>query len=437
MNSGPNEQGPGLFPLEAAITERGDIETPERAQLMIDALTSFDEIAEIETLLAKFRQPKWLKEQESNLGKNIVYKWRRQQIEKHQLVLDTAKEYFLQAYNSDDLANEGIDVAQIDAEQDRRFTIFETAYRGTSQGRFKKREQAKLEYQNYIDNKISTSPETQSVEKQCEIHQVLGAEAMRTIVLEPELAETKDKLIGLRDDSRAGFIPTTHREKSQAFELLDYLDPVKYPTGVNQRLDEIARHQQKVAQHPDYGHNLRGKAVYEFSQDAVRSVIHEWGDHLQSAIVSHGKLQVLKEFLDSGINPRISVGEAATTDYDEQFEYTELVRFINLKSLRDGKAIAFDPLRTKEDRTIMHPHKNKIIEDVHTAKGSSEEIKVYIDEVAHELSVKDGRHLLDEALNDQANRRIFWYRILKGVNEEGFQDKAEDALKSAGVPTAA
>lgn len=256
-------------------------------------------------------------------------------------------------------------------------------------------------------------------------------------ILEPELARTKEKLIGLRDDSRAGFLPTTHKEKSQAFELLDYLDLAKYPLGVNQRLDEIAQHQQKIAQDPEYEHNLKGDAIYWFSQDTVRSIINEWGDHLHSAIVSHDKLQALKEFLDSGISPRVSVGEATTTDFDEQFDYTELVRFINLKSLRDGNAIAFDPLRTKEDRTIVHPHKNKIIEDVHTAVGSPEEIQTYIDEVAQELSVKDGRQLINEALADQANRRIFWYRILKGVSEEGFQDKAEEALKSAGVPEAA
>lgn len=256
-------------------------------------------------------------------------------------------------------------------------------------------------------------------------------------LLIPELADTKRKLIGLRDDSRAAFLPTTHTEKNQAFEVLDYLDTTKYPTGVNQRLDEIARHQQRVAQDPEYGHNLKGQAIYEFSQDAVRSVLNEWGDHLHSAIVAHDKLAALKEFLDSGISPRISIAEATTTDFDEQFDYTELVRFINLKSLRDGNAIDFDPLLTRQNRSIVHPHKNKIIEDVHTAVGSPAEIQAYIDEVASELSVKDGRQLINEALADQAHRRIFWYRALKGVTAEGFRDKAEQALKSAGAPVAA
>jgi hypothetical protein len=253
------------------------------------------------------------------------------------------------------------------------------------------------------------------------------------VALTPELAQTKDKLLGLRDDQRAGFLPTTHTEKNQAFELLDYMDNPKYPKGVDQRLTEIFMHQQILANKK----GLKGRDILNYGQEAVTSVVNEWGDYLKSAIASHAELATLKEQLDSGINPHISTIEATEPEDNQTFDYNGLVRFVNLKSLRDGQAFAFDPLKTKQDRSVVHSDKNKIIEDGYTATGSVVEIQNFIDDVAQQLTVKESRAILNEALEDQAARRIFWYRALSAVNEEGFKEAAQKALRGAMEPAKA
>lgn len=405
-----------------------DFSTTDRLENLIQTLDTFDKLAEVENLLSRFRNQKWFAEQEQSLGKNIVYKWRRQKYEEHQELADTAKQMFLKAYPPSPL-EDGHDETAAQAESDRLYGIFEQAYRGTSHGRFKKRAQTRAEYQAYIDEKTAETVEEPNSVVSTETVQAVGANALQH-VLEPELARTKDKLIGLRDDSRAGFLPTTHTEKNQAFELLDYMSTKEGPT---KRLYEIFRHQQKDG----IKKGLKRNDIYTYSIDAVRAVTQEWGDHLHNAMKSHDELVRLKDLLDSGINPRISTMEAVEDEADQQYDYNTLVRFTNLKSLRDGAAFAFDPLRTRQDRSILHPDKNKIVEDVHTAVGSTIEIQHFVDEVAAELSVKDSRQLVHEAIADQAARRLFWYRALKAVvdyEEDGFQEQARRALQTSGAP---
>lgn len=247
------------------------------------------------------------------------------------------------------------------------------------------------------------------------------------------VAKTYDKLIGLKDDGWAGFLPKTHTEKNQAYEILDYMNLQKYPTGVNKRLDEIARHQQKLAQEK----GLRGRDIYEYGREAVVSVLNEWGDHLQNAIRSHEQLSQLQQQLDSGISPRISTHEATEPEDGQTFDYNALVRFVHLKALREGKPFAFDPLRTREDRSVIDEEKNKVIEDDYTAVGSLSEIQHFIDEAAQTLDVKDSRVLVREALEDEASRRLFWYRALSAANEEGFKEIAERVLERSMAPVPA
>jgi hypothetical protein len=244
----------------------------------------------------------------------------------------------------------------------------------------------------------------------------------------PELADTKRKLIGLRDDTRAGFLPTTHTEKNQGFELLDYMGNPKYPSGANRRLEEIFIHQQKVARSQGRG----GRDIYDMARDSVRSVLNEWGDHLHGAIQSHDELTELKELLNSGFRPDLSLIEVTEPDGAKTYDYNALVRFANLKAYREGKPLPHDPLRTRQDRSVVHPDKNKIIEDDYTAVGNLSDIQSYIDEAAATLSVKSGRELIDEAITDQATRRLFWYRALKSIDsKEGFGDIADRVLGQA------
>jgi len=242
-----------------------------------------------------------------------------------------------------------------------------------------------------------------------------------------EVANTYDKLIGLRDDNRAGFLPTTNREKSQAFELLDYMDPTKYPDGVNQRLKEIFFRQQRVAAKE---HGLKGAQIYDFAIDSVRSVINEWADYARNAGHSKVTLQALRQHLDSGLSPRISTAEATEPENGKTFDYNVLVRFATLAAFRVGEKYDFNPLLTREDRTINHPHKNKIVEDQYTAVGSLVTVQDYIDSVADKLSVRESRALLPVAIRDQEAREEFWLRALGSVTEGNFAAIAQTAQRS-------
>jgi hypothetical protein len=436
----PQEQPEGLFPISEAlpVAERGDMTSVERMQYFVETLDLFDKVADIEGTIRRFNNSTWRHEQEEKKGKPGVYIWRRRLNEQHQETLDTAKQTFFQGYTAEEKADFGADEQEITDELTRRYEIFENAYRGTSQARIKKREEARQNYQLHIeasqDNAELNTPLTRQLVAST------GNVAVQN-TLEPELAKTKDKLIGLRDDARAGFIPTTHTEKNQAFEILDYMNLAKYPKGVTTRLTEIFIKQQRDGK--ELG--LQGNDLYEYGLQSITSITHEWADHLHSAMLSHAELVKLKELLDSGINPHISTLEALETEPDKLYDYNVLVRFANLKSLRDGGAFQYDPLRTREDRSLIHPDKNKIIEDVHTELGSVVQIQDFIDQAASELNVKDGRVLINEAITDQANRRLFWYRALREVadyqgkdrHDEGFQAQARQALKVAGAPSAA
>lgn len=438
----PQEQLEGLFPIGEAlpVAERGDLNSAEKMQRIIDALDFFDSVAEKRILIGRFNNAKWRREQEKELGKPGVYIWRRRLNEEHQEALDNAKQSFLQVYSSNEKATMGDNEQEITSELEHRYGIFESAYRGTTQGRFKKREEVRQVYRMHIEASHKGTAETELDGSPTELITVAGNVAVKG-TLEPELAKTKDKLIGLRDDARAGFIPTTHTEKNQAFEILDYMNLSKYPRGVTERLTEIFFKQQRDGK--ELG--LRDTDLYEYGLQSITSITYEWADHLHNAMTSHDELMKLKELLDSGINPHISTLEALETEPDKLYDYNLLIRFANLKSLRDGKAFHYDPLRTREDRSLIHPDKNKIIEDVYTELGSLVQIQEFIDQVASELNVKDGRMLVDEAIQDQANRRLFWYRALKAVadyepkdrHDEGFQAQAVQALKSVGAPVAA
>lgn len=243
------------------------------------------------------------------------------------------------------------------------------------------------------------------------------------LVLKHEVATTHRKLIGLRDDSRAGFLPTTHIEKNQGYELLDYA--IKSPLPADTRLGEIFTHKLKEGREK----GLLGTDLDAYAEDTTRSIIVGWGDFVQNATVSLAELLKLKVQLTSGLSPRISLMQATEPEAGDTFDYAVLVRFANLKSLRDGHAIAIDPLKNRENRTIIHPDKNKIIEDRYTAIGDITDVQNFIDDAAEALTLKDGLSLIDEAITDQQRRQQFWITQLSSLRKPRYAPLAQRVLR--------
>jgi hypothetical protein len=240
-----------------------------------------------------------------------------------------------------------------------------------------------------------------------------------------DLANTQIKLEGLKDDVRAGFLPTTHREKSQGYELLDYMKPGKYERGLSARLDQIFYHQQSDMREK---RGMLPREALEVANDTVRSIIREWGDYYANARSSWVKLNALGKLVD-GPNPELTM-ETLLDDENTGEVVTQLVRFNALRQLRDtDEPLGFDPLWVREDRSQPTDEKHKTVEDMFTHQNE-EFMAAYVRRRAQQMSVGEARRAILEAKHDQANRGMFWRRNLESLAEE-YQEYAQLALQPA------
>ncbi len=236
-----------------------------------------------------------------------------------------------------------------------------------------------------------------------------------------ELATTHIKLEALRDDSRAGFLPTTHREKTSAHELLDYMVPGKYTRGVSSRLDEIFSRQQREARKrgmtPQEGHSI--------AKDTVRSIIREWGDYHANAVSSWTKLDNVQELVD-GIYPSLDI-QTLLADQGNGEVLTQIVRYNALRQLRDtDEPLGFDPLWVREDRTRPTEEKHKTVEDMFTHQNE-EFMAAYVSRRIQGMSAGQIRRGILELKHDQANRGKFWRGVIEALNDD-YKEYADLAL---------
>lgn len=236
-------------------------------------------------------------------------------------------------------------------------------------------------------------------------------------------AGTQIKLEALRDDGRAGFLPKSHREKSQAYELLDYMTPGKYERGVSTRLDEIFYHQQKNA-------DKAGKTPvegYDIANDTVRSVVREWGDYYTNARSSWRKLHALQKLIHDTPNQRFSMADLLDDEANGEVA-TQLIRYDSLRKRRDTKEpIGFDPLWVREDRSNPTDDKHKTVEDVFSHQNE-EFMAAFVRRRAEQMTVGEARRLVLEAKRDEALRAKFWRGNLEDLHDD-YQPYAKLALE--------
>lgn len=230
------------------------------------------------------------------------------------------------------------------------------------------------------------------------------------------IADTHDKLIGLQIANGAGFLPTTNREKNQAFEMLDYLDKDMFPKGVTTRLTEIFYRQQRERQKA--GDNPR--RAWDVANDSVRSVVNEWGDYAENAAWSLQSLKSLTQLLDSGLNPRLPLSVVLQDDEENTADVRPLVRYFDLQALpelpMDG---AVESLITRENRAVT-AEKNKTVEDGYTQSVMSEQAEEHVKDILRLMTVKDARKLMPLAIEDQTRRLEFWKTVLANAARGNF-----------------
>lgn len=241
---------------------------------------------------------------------------------------------------------------------------------------------------------------------------------------EPAMLDTRAKLQALRDDRRAAFLPTTHVEKNQAVELLDYLpqtaDEQAAKRGLHNRLQEIHDHQLRVFARQGHSLPVRKRLAYE----SVESVIQTYGDHLQDARRSYVGLSRLAALIDDTPNPKLTLAEVLADHGEPADGAHQLIRYMDMLMLREGSGaneLPFDPLHAIENRKNPTETKNKIVEDPYTSQLQDEAVSRHLESMMATLQVGALRQVVLRAREDQAHRGMFWDYVLGHI---GFSYRA-------------
>lgn len=240
-------------------------------------------------------------------------------------------------------------------------------------------------------------------------------ELEETAELEDQL-DTPARLRAISEDPRAGFLPTTNREKNQVIAYLDYLDNPDYPLGVSNQLMEIFNSHQRSGR--------PGRVAV--GQQTLISITYELGDYLQNAVAQLRSLRALEVLVSDCPNPKVTLGDEIGKSH---LGFGSLVRYMDILALRNNESTGapFDPLRTREDRRLhSEPDKHKTIEDRYTARHPNPKMITYVTARASAVTIGEARQLVSATITDQERRQSYWQQRLVEIGNIG-------ALKQAGI----
>ncbi len=331
------------------------------------------------------------------------------------------------------------DVAAYKKQAERQWTVFQARFRSSDKAAA--RRDYKLELQR-------TSRAHEVNREQAEFNRahdlrphISSKDSQRLKQLtgkEYPVLSTRERLQAIYDDPRAGFMPTTNREKNTIMTYLDYLDNPEYPLGVTNQLFEVFIHQQRLdkprsTDSPELRleKRSRNRNGLHMATRSMESITYELGDYLENARRSVASLTELRQFLSEPISPTIAIAEEVpTTEHGLRalIRYRDLARFRDKNELPTGLK---DPLRTKEDRirhesarTAADSGPNKTVEDLYTRSGTDTLTDAYLEEAAAAMTIKQARRLINDAISDQRMRFAFYERELRGIEESAPQARA-------------
>lgn len=246
------------------------------------------------------------------------------------------------------------------------------------------------------------------------------------------LLDTRERLQALFDDPRAGFLPTTNREKVMVFTYLDYLDNPDYPLGITNQLFEVLIHQQRLdkikpGDSPEVSQAKRARQRngLHVGKRSLESITYEMGDFMESARHGLESLAELRTFLYEGHSPKVSLAEEVPL---EEHGLRALIRYRDLARYRDKGELPHgvnDPLRTKEnrvrkeaDRTVQDSGANKTVEDLYTRTTPDASMDAYVAACAEGMTIGQARKIIDDAIADQQARYAFFRRELQNLVEK-------------------
>jgi len=218
---------------------------------------------------------------------------------------------------------------------------------------------------------------------------------------------TRERLIALQEDPRAGYIPANNREKNTLLAWLDYFDNPKWPLGIGNQLFEVLVHQQKERTHLD---GIR----------AVESITWEVGDYLADAVMGYELLTRLHENLE-GILPSAQLTKVEGLEPEALaylFRFEAIERLLQTDSMDSSLS---DPLLVTEDRWVkggIDPGKHKTVYSHFNAPDNVRPANTdeYIYARQATMSVARACRLLKKAIPNEYTRAAVMIRCLADIH---------------------
>lgn len=261
----------------------------------------------------------------------------------------------------------------------------------------------------------------------------------------PPLLDHGLKIEFLLRDEKVHFMPTTHDEKNTATSILAQM--TEHPnSGARRHLEETYQNliKQYLQQNDESAKKVSFSEIQERARTGVSSRVHEIGDYFGAAKRDGNALAWASSIMDETPNPDISLKEmledVGVEDSEMSFDaVVALIRYNDLMQARYQKDL---PMMTQreEETTGLPLQKRKIVTDPYRAAFTPNEassivqerhdvLREHILQQYENLTVRELRKLVPQALEDQRNRYRFWGGVLRQVGDE-YQDVAELYLPS-------
>lgn len=288
---------------------------------------------------------------------------------------------------------------------EHRWTLFQARYRSVPKGpaRYQEIDRLLAELKNFNNDRTAYNRS-----HGLRPHAPDKAVVRRSIEDKKPVARplpTRERLIAIQEDPRAGYLPANNREKNTVLAWLDYFDNPEYPLGIGNQLLEVLVHQQKKRTH------LEGVR-------AVESIAWELGDYLKDAVKGYNATSKFIEDME-GVAPTAKIADVDDID-EEAMRY--IIRYEAVDLVLRGRAHpgVRDVLLAKEKRWVnggSDPGKHK---EVHNHFTAPDEIRPrateqYIDDRWVEMSVRSAVKFATANMQNDRVRIGFMLRCFSDI----------------------
>ncbi len=336
---------------------------------------------------------------------------------KLEVVTKSTKTEFAHAIGHFARISAGEDPESVKAESRRKFSDFAKKYSGASNN--KRAHQLRQSLVQKVREMLSNDrPEVEARVTEFNRENGLRPHALKLekkgekiIKLTP--LETRERLLAVQGDPRAGFIPKTNHAKNVVISWLDYLDNPEFPRGIRNQLSEVFTHNQRMIESEEQYWQTGNT---EMALRGLESITWEVGDHAIDAFTSLVKMIELKKDLDDTPGAQTRLADAFPEGHPG---LAVLIRHRALKEListGDVKGLLhpFTILRTSQDPppsarpNSNEPGKRKTLLNQFTRPDIRPKFAKYIAQQTEALRVGQVRGELEEVIDDLTNEFNFF-----------------------------